>query len=104
MESIGLTLGILLATPAGSAVFFSGLLLIVGLLIHPTALVLAVTMMVAFVTVHIENGFFMSGNGYEYGLALMAISIGLVFRGAGPNGEHGFKAEKGRYHLYVSLA
>lgn len=22
----------------------------------------------------------------------------------GPNGEHGFKAEKGRYHLYVSLA
>ena len=23
---------------------------------------------------------------------------------AGPNGENGFKAEKGRYHLYVSLA
>ena len=23
---------------------------------------------------------------------------------AGPNGEHGFRAEKGRYHLYVSLA
>ena len=23
---------------------------------------------------------------------------------AGPDGEHGFKAEKGRYHLYVSLA
>ena len=23
---------------------------------------------------------------------------------AGPNGEQGFKAEKGRYHLYVSLA
>ncbi len=23
---------------------------------------------------------------------------------AGPNGEQGFKAERGRYHLYVSLA
>ncbi|MFT5691043.1 MAG: putative oxidoreductase [Oceanicoccus sp.] len=83
MESIGLAPGVLLATLAGSAEFFGGLLLIVGLLIRPAALVLAVTMVVAIMTVHIENGLFMSNNGYEFGLALMVISIGLVFRGAG---------------------
>jgi putative oxidoreductase len=83
MESIGLAPGMLLATLAGSAEFFGGLLLVAGLLIRPAALVLAVTMVVAIVTVHIENGLFMSNNGYEYGLALLVVSIGLVFRGAG---------------------
>lgn len=83
MESIGLAPGILLATLAGSAEFFGGLLLVIGLLVRPAALVLAATMLVAIVTVHIGNGLFMSNNGYEYGLALMVVSISLVFRGAG---------------------
>jgi putative oxidoreductase len=68
---------------AGSAEFFGGLLLIVGLLVRPAALVLAVTMIVAIVSVHLENGFFMSNNGYEFALALLIISIGLALRGAG---------------------
>ncbi len=83
MASIGLEPGMLLATLAGSAEFFGGLLLIIGLLVRPAALVLAVTMIVAIVTVHLQNGLFMSNNGYEFGLALLVISIGLVFRGAG---------------------
>ena len=83
MESIGLAPGILLATLAGSAEFFGGLLLVIGLLVRPAALGLAATMLVAIVTVHIGNGLFMSNNGYEYGLALMVVSISLVFRGAG---------------------
>jgi putative oxidoreductase len=40
-------------------------------------------MVVAIVTVHLQNGLFMTNNGYEFGLALLAVSAGLVFRGAG---------------------
>lgn len=83
MESIGLAPGYLMALMAGSAEFFGGVALIVGLLVRPAAAVLAVTMLVAIVTVHLANGFFMSNNGYEFALALLAISVALLFEGAG---------------------
>jgi len=83
MESIGLAPGYLMALMAGSAEFFGGLLLIVGFLTRPTSFVLAITMIVAIFTVHIDNGLFMSNNGYEFGLALIAISVSLVLSGAG---------------------
>ena len=83
MASIGLEPGYFLALMAGSAEFFGGLFLIVGLLVRPAASVLALTMLVAIATVHLEHGLFMSNNGYEFALALLAISVGLVIRGAG---------------------
>ncbi|MEZ9890646.1 DoxX family protein [Vibrio breoganii] len=83
MESIGLGPGYLMALMAGSAEFFGGLFIIVGLLTRPTALVLAFTMIVAIVTVHLENGLFMSNNGYEFGLSLAVISFALMFQGGG---------------------
>ncbi|NIB40191.1 DoxX family protein [Pseudomaricurvus alkylphenolicus] len=83
MASIGLNPGELMAALAGGAEFFGGLALIVGLLVRPAALVLAVTMLVAIFAVHIGNGLFMSNNGYEFGLALFVISAALVVRGAG---------------------
>ncbi|REL30084.1 DoxX family protein [Thalassotalea euphylliae] len=83
MESIGLAPGYLMALMAGSAEFFGGLLLIVGLLTRPAALALAFTMVVAIFSVHIQNGLFMSNNGYEFGLSLLAISVALVFQGGG---------------------
>jgi putative oxidoreductase len=83
MESIGLAPGILMAAAAGGAEFFGGLLLIAGLLVRPTAFILAITMLVAIITVHLQNGLFMSNNGYEFGLALLVISMGLAVRGAG---------------------
>lgn len=83
MESIGLAPGYLMAVMAGSAEFFGGLALILGLLARPAAAVLAVTMLVAIVTVHLANGFFMSNNGYEFALALMAASVAVLFEGAG---------------------
>ncbi|PKH00265.1 DoxX family protein [Paraglaciecola sp. MB-3u-78] len=83
MESIGLAPGTLMAALAGGAEFFGGLLLIAGLLVRPAAVVLAITMLVAIVTVHFQNGLFMSNNGYEFGLALLVISMGLALRGAG---------------------
>jgi putative oxidoreductase len=83
MTSIGLEPGLLMAAAAGSAEFVGGLLLIVGLLVRPAALILATTMIVAIVTVHLQNGLFLSNNGYEFGLALLAASAALAFRGAG---------------------
>ncbi len=83
MSSIGLEPGVLMAALAGGAEFFGGLALILGLLVRPAAVVLALTMVVAIVTVHLANGLFMSNNGYEFGLALLAVSVSLAIRGAG---------------------
>jgi putative oxidoreductase len=83
MESIGLAPGFLMALLAGSAEFFGGLFLVLGLLTRPAAIALAGTMVVAIFAVHFENGLFMSNNGYEFGLALLAASISLTFTGAG---------------------
>jgi putative oxidoreductase len=83
MASIGLEPGYQMALLAGSAEFFGGLALILGLLVRPAAAVLAFTMVIAIFSVHIGNGLFMSNNGYEYGLALLAASVALVISGAG---------------------
>jgi len=58
-------------------------LLIIGLLVRPAALTLAFTMVVAITTVHLQNGLFMSNNGYEYALTLLVVSLGFMIRGAG---------------------
>ena len=83
MASIGLAPGILMALLAGSAEFFGGLLLIAGFLTRPAAAITALTMLAAIFAVHIGNGLFMANNGYEFGLALLAISTALAIRGAG---------------------
>jgi len=83
MESIGLAPGLLMAFMAGSAEFFGGLLLMIGFLTRPTSVVLAITMLVAIFSVHLESGLFMTNNGYEFALALLAMSVSLAFSGAG---------------------
>ncbi|PKI17329.1 DoxX family protein [Colwellia sp. 12G3] len=83
MDSIGLSPGFIMALLAGSAEFFGGLLLIIGFLTRPTSFVLAITMVVAIFSVHLNNGLFMSNNGYEFGLALIAITTALLIQGGG---------------------
>lgn len=83
MASIGLEPGFPMALAAGSAEFFDGLALIFGLLVRPAAAALAFTMVVAILSVHIGNGLFMSNNGYEFGLALLAVAVSLTVSGAG---------------------
>ena len=83
MDSIGLSPGYLMALLAGGAEFFGGLALIIDLLVRPASAVLAFAMLIAIFSVHIGNGLFMSNNGYEFGLALLAVSVSLVFSGAG---------------------
>lgn len=83
MESIGLAPGYLMALMAGSAEFFGGLALVLGLLVRPAAAALTFTLVVAIFSVHIGNGLFMSDNGYEFALALMAATLALLIEGAG---------------------
>ncbi|GAA5214472.1 DoxX family protein [Corallincola platygyrae] len=83
MASIGLTPGALMALLAGSAEFFGGIALLLGLFTRLTGVALAFTMLVAIFAVHFQNGLFMSNNGYEFGLALFAISVSVIFAGGG---------------------
>ena len=83
MASIGLEPGYLMALLSGSAEFFGGLALVLGLLTRPAALVTAFTMLVAIFSAHISNGLFMANNGYEYALSLFAVTVALAIQGAG---------------------
>jgi putative oxidoreductase len=75
--------------PNIAAPFVSGLelvggaLLILGLFTRPIALLLAINMLVAILTVHLSSGFFVSNNGYEFALTLMAACLALAFGGGG---------------------
>lgn len=83
MDSIGLSPGYLLALLAGLVEFFGGIAVIIGLLTRPAALAGALLMVVAIVSVHLQNGFFMSNNGYEFGLLLLLGFVSLLISGPG---------------------
>ena len=83
MDSIGLAPGYLMALLAGAAEFFGGLALIAGLLVRPASAALAFAMVVAIFSAHIDKGLFVANNGYEFALALLAVTVALVFSGAG---------------------
>ena len=76
LASLGMEPGYLMAILAGSAEFFGGLALVLGLLTRPAA-------MVAIFSVHIGNGLFASDGGYEYALVLMVALIALAVQGGG---------------------
>ena len=82
-DSIGLTPGYLMALLAGAVEFFGGLALIVGLLVRPAAAALAFSMLIAVFAVHFSNGFFLDKGGFEYALAMLALSVSLFISGAG---------------------
>jgi putative oxidoreductase len=78
-----------LAFLAICAEFFGGLGLLVGLLGRIAALGIIVNMLVAIVTVHHVNGFFMNwtgqqkGEGFEYHLLAIALAIVVLVKGSG---------------------
>ncbi|MBV8552162.1 MAG: DoxX family protein [Acidobacteriaceae bacterium] len=71
------------------AEFFGGLGLIFGLLTRVAAFGIAANMLVAILMVHHQFGFFMNwsgsqkGEGYEYHLLTLAITVFLMIKGAG---------------------
>jgi len=83
LESSGFRPGRFFATALGLTEFIAGLLLALGFLgpIGP-ALIVAV-MIVAMVTVHWKNAFFVSTNGIEHPLMFAVAAIGLALTGPG---------------------
>ena len=71
------------------AEFLGGLGLILGFLTRIAAFGIAVNMLVAVAMVHSANGFFMNwngnqkGEGFEYHLLVLAMTVFLMARGAG---------------------
>jgi putative oxidoreductase len=71
------------------AEFFGGIGLLLGFLTRIAAFGIAIVMLVAIATVHWPNGFFMNwagnqkGEGFEYHLLVLAITVSLMIAGAG---------------------
>ncbi|MFB8891965.1 DoxX family protein [Microbacterium plantarum] len=88
-------MGVPLAPVLGPAVavleLAGGILLVLGLLTRPIALLLAATMVVALVLVHLPAGFWAADGGYEYVAVLAAGGVALALTGAGRlSADHAF--------------
>src|SRR4051794_36500025 len=83
-ESLGMRPGPLHAWTASLTEIGSGVLLVLGLLTPLACAGVVGTMVVALVTNHLRNGFFIfrPGEGYEYVMSLTLTAIGLA--GVGP--------------------
>ena len=83
-----------------AAEFFGGLGLILGLLTRIAALGIAVNMVVAILMVHFRFGLFMNwagdqkGEGIEYHLLVLAMTVAIMVRGAGAFSADGVLAAK----------
>lgn len=83
LESIGVKPGVAMAVVAGLMELVGGILFAAGLLTPLAAALIVLTMLVAIVKVHGQNGLWATANGYEYNLVLLAIAIGVALTGAG---------------------
>jgi putative oxidoreductase len=83
LESIGLKPGYTMALVAGLAELGGGLLLASGLFLWVGAGLISATMLVAIWKVHASNGYWVTQNGYEYNLAIIAAAVGIAMIGAG---------------------
>jgi putative oxidoreductase len=83
-ESLGMRPGVLHAWTASLTELGAGALLILGLATPLACAGVVGTMLVAWVTNHLRNGFFIfrPGEGYEYVMTLTLAAIGLA--GVGP--------------------
>jgi len=55
----------------------------IGLLTPLAGIIIAFTMIIAIFTVHGQNGYWATANGYEYNLTIIAVTIGIALTGAG---------------------
>lgn len=83
MESLDLHPPRLHAAFAGSAETLAGVLMLLGFLMPLAALAVVAVMATAIITVHAKNGFFNSGGGFEFNLALIGVGLALACTGPG---------------------
>lgn len=60
-----------------------GLLFAAGVWTPVAAVMIALTMIGAIVTVHWKNGYWVTANGFEYNLILIAVVVGVALTGPG---------------------
>ncbi|MWC26820.1 DoxX family protein [Paenibacillus sp. MMS18-CY102] len=82
-ESIGMKPGVLMAFGAGAAEVLGGALFGFGLITWLGAAFIIGTMLISIVKVHGANGLWVTQNGYEYNLVLLAVALGVALTGAG---------------------
>ncbi|MED4803980.1 DoxX family protein [Bacillus atrophaeus] len=82
-ESIGMKPGVTVALLAGLSELFGGIMFALGLLTPHAGIIIAGTMVMAIVKVHGANGLWVTNNGYEYNLTLLAVTIGIALTGPG---------------------
>ncbi len=83
LSQLGLEPAIFWAVVVAATEFFGGLFVLLGLLTRWASSSLSVVMVVALITVHAKNGFFLANHGYEYNLAILGMTLSLLFTGAG---------------------
>ena len=81
LESLGFKPGRRYALAAGWTEILGGLLLAIGFITPLGASLGASVMLVAALTVHRQNGFFVTSNGYEYNLVLGVVALAVAFTG-----------------------
>ncbi|XXM70598.1 DoxX family protein [Lysinibacillus sphaericus] len=82
-DSIGMKPGVTLALFSGLSELVGGLLFALGLLTPLAGILIAGTMLMAIIKVHGQNGVWVTSNGYEYNLTLIAVAIGVALAGPG---------------------
>ncbi|PRS10585.1 oxidoreductase [Bacillus atrophaeus] len=82
-ESIGMKPGVTVALLAGLSELFGGIMFALGLLTPLAGIIIAGTMVMAIVKVHGAMGLWVTNNGYEYNLTLLAVTIGIALTGPG---------------------
>jgi putative oxidoreductase len=83
LNNIGLPFPNFMAIILAIVELFGGLLLILGLLMNYATILLAFTMLVAIITVHLKEGMSMQNIGLMYTFMLLIINLSLFFSGPG---------------------
>ena len=83
LGSIGVQPALPLAFLSAAGEFFGGAAVLLGVLARWGAFILIVDMIVAVATVHWAHGFFIMNQGYEYNVALIGMSLAILFNGSG---------------------
>nr|WP_188646275.1 DoxX family protein [Marinithermofilum abyssi] len=82
-ESIGIRPGVTMAFLAGASELVAGLLFAAGVWVPVAAALIVLTMLVAIVKVHGQNGFWITEGGIEYNVILIAVAVGVALTGPG---------------------
>jgi len=101
MESLGFRPGKTFATAAALSEFVGGLLFALGFLGPVGSALMLSVMLVASITVHVKNGFFVATSGIEHPLLIATAAVGIALTGPG---RYSLDAALGNYRLLTPAA